>query len=55
MNSVILEQIEIAARRFQAEELRLAIDRAARHEIRSMTWVLKELIRDHQKEKPPKL
>mgnify|MGYP006972433802 CR=1 FL=1 len=50
MNSVILEQIEIAARRFTAESLRLAIDRAARHEIRSMTWVLKELIRDHQKQ-----
>lgn len=50
MNSVILEEIEIAARRFPAESLRLTIDRAARHEIRSMTWVLKELIRDHQKQ-----
>lgn len=49
MNSVILEEIEIAARRFGAEQIRLTIDRAARHEIRSMTWVLKELIRDHQK------
>lgn len=55
MNSVILEEIEIAARRFDAESLRLAIDRAARHEIRSMTWVLKELIRDRQKDRPAKL
>ncbi len=52
MNSIILEQIEIASRRFPAESVRLAIDRAERHEIRNMTWVLKELIRDRKKEKP---
>ncbi len=52
MNPSILEQIEIAARRFPEEALRLAIERAARHEIRSMGWVLKELIRDHEKRKP---
>jgi len=49
INIYILEQIEIAARRFTLEEIRLAIERAQRHEVRSMGWVLKELIRDHAK------
>jgi len=49
MNTFILEQIEIAARRFPLEEIRLTIERAARHNLRNMGWVLKELIRDHAK------
>ena len=55
MNLFILEQIEIAARRFTLEEIRLTIERAERHELRNMGWVLKELIRDHAKQaKDPK-
>lgn len=54
MNAYILEQIEIAARRFPMESIRLMIERAERHEIRSMGWVLKELIRDHAKQEKKK-
>lgn len=49
MNSFILEQIEITARRFELEKIRRTIERAARHEIRAMGWVLKELIREQKK------
>lgn len=49
MNSFILEQIEIVARRFPIEEIRHTMERAARHNLRSISWVLKELIRDHEK------
>ena len=49
MNAFILEQIEIAARRFPLDQIRHTIERAARHELRNMGWVLKELIRDHAK------
>lgn len=54
MNAFILEQIEIAARRFPMESIRLTIERAERHEIRTMGWVLKELIRDHAKQEKKK-
>jgi hypothetical protein len=54
MNAYILEQIEIAARRFSMESIRLTIERAERHEIRTMGWVLKELIRDHTKQQKKK-
>ena len=50
MNVFVLEQIEIAAQRFPLESIRLTIERAARHDLRSMGWVLKELIRDYAKE-----
>lgn len=49
VNGFVVEEIEIAARRFPLETIRLAIDRAARHEIRSMSWVLKQLFRDQKK------
>lgn len=49
MNSFILEQIEIVARRFEIEEIRHTMERAARHNLRTIGWVLKELIRDHAK------
>ncbi len=54
MNTFILEQIEVLCRRFPIEWIRLAIDRAANHNIRSMGWVLKELIRDYGKEQKKK-
>jgi DNA-binding transcriptional ArsR family regulator len=49
MNSFILEQIEIVAARFAIEDIRRTVDRAARHEIRTIGWVLKELIREQGK------
>lgn len=49
MNSFIVEQIEIVARRFEIDEIRHTMERAARHDLRSIGWVLKELIRDHAK------
>ncbi len=54
MNTIILEQIEIAARRFPLEAIRHTIERADRHDIRSMGWVLKELIRDQKKKNEAK-
>lgn len=49
MNTFILEQIEIVARRFAIDEIRRIMERAPRHEMRSIGWVLKELIREHAK------
>jgi hypothetical protein len=49
INSFVLDEIEIAARRFPIEAIRQMIDRGARHEIRTMSWVLRQLIRDHEK------
>ncbi|HOE96277.1 MAG TPA: hypothetical protein PK847_06790 [Candidatus Sumerlaeota bacterium] len=56
MNVFILEQIEIAVRRFPLELVKQTIERAARHDIRSMKWVFKELIRDtaRQEKKSPR-
>ena len=54
MNSFILDQIEIAARRFPLEAIRHTIERADRHNIRSMGWVLQQLIRDEVKKKKAK-
>lgn len=51
MNGFILEQIEIAARRFPLESILGTIERGARHDVRAMGWVLKQLIRDHAKKK----
>lgn len=52
VNSFIVGEIEILARRFPMDKIELTMDRAARHEIRSIGWVVKELIRDSRK--PPK-
>ncbi|MBI3737324.1 hypothetical protein HY256_12530 [Candidatus Sumerlaeota bacterium] len=54
MNSFIVDEIEILARRFPLDEIEKAIQRAARHEIRSIGWVAKELIRDQSRKKKPK-
>lgn len=51
MNSFIVDEIEILSRRFPLEAIELAIRRAARHEIRSIGWVAKELIRDSSRPK----
>lgn len=55
MNTFILDQIEIAASRFALDEIRLTMERAARHNVRDMGWVIKELIRDHTKAKKEKI
>lgn len=49
MNVFIFDQLEIVARRFTIEEIRHTMERAARHELRTIGWVLKELVRDHAK------
>ncbi len=54
VNSFIVDQIEVLARRFPLEEIEKTIARAARHEIRSIGWVAKELIRDASREKKAK-
>lgn len=46
MNSFIVDEIEILARKFSLEKIEKTIERAARHDIRSIHWVTKELIRD---------
>lgn len=51
MNSFIVDEIEILARRFPLAAIEKTIERAARHEIRTIGWVAKELIRDSAKEK----
>jgi hypothetical protein len=54
INAFIIEQIEIAARRFPLESILRTIERGADHNIRSMGWVIKELIRDHTKQERKK-
>ncbi len=49
LNSFIVDEIEILAQRFPLEAIELTIDRAAKHEIRSIGWVARELIRDTSK------
>lgn len=51
VNSFIVDQIEILAQRFPLEAIEKSMARAARHEVRSIKWVAKELIRDAQKKK----
>lgn len=46
VNSFIVDEIEMLAQRFPIEAIESTIERAARHEIRSLGWVAKELIRD---------
>jgi hypothetical protein len=52
MNSFVLEQIEVAVRRFPLESIHTMIERAARHNLRNFGWVLKELIREQAKAPP---
>ena len=49
MNSLVLEQIQIAARRFELEEIERIVQRADRHNLRNMGWVIKELLREEAK------
>lgn len=49
LNSFIVDEIEILAQRFPLEAIERTIDRAARHDIRSIGWVARELIRDTTK------
>lgn len=51
VNTFVVEQIELCVRRFPVEDIRRMIDRAARHDIHSMGWVLKELIREERKKR----
>lgn len=56
VNSIIVDQIEILARQFPMDKIERAMKRAARHEIWSIGWVAKDLIRDgtHKKKKRSK-
>lgn len=49
VNSFIVDEIEILARRFPLEAIEQAMQRAADHNIRHIGWVSKELIRDAQR------
>lgn len=49
VNSFIVDEIEILSRRFPFEAIEKAMLRAAKHEIRHIGWVSKELIRDAQR------
>lgn len=49
VNSFIVDQIEVLVQRFPLEAIERTMERAARHEIRSLGWVVKELVRDAKK------
>jgi len=51
MTSSIVDQIEVLTRRFPYEAIEKAMQRAAKHEIRTIGWVGKELIRDESRKK----
>jgi hypothetical protein len=51
MNSFIVDEIEVLAERFTLEAIERTIDRGAKHEIQSIGWVARELIRDAKR--PP--
>lgn len=55
VNSFIVDEIEVLVERFPMDKIEQTIDRAARHEIRSIGWVVKELIRDTSKPKKGKV
>jgi DNA-binding Lrp family transcriptional regulator len=46
MNAFILEHLQMIAERFDMEAIERTIERAAKHEVRSIGWVFKELIRE---------
>lgn len=51
LNSFIVEEAEMMARRFEYEDIRRIMERAARNEIRALGWVMKELIREGRKKR----
>jgi hypothetical protein len=55
MNSFIVDEIEILAQRFPMEAIERTIERAASHEIRTIGWVARELIRDSTKSKKERI
>lgn len=55
LNSFIVDEIDILAQRFPIEAIEQTIDRAANHDIRSIGWVGRELIRDASKSKQDRL
>jgi DNA-binding Lrp family transcriptional regulator len=46
MNAFILEQLQMIAARFDMEAIERTVERAAKHEVRSIGWIFKELIRE---------
>lgn len=51
VNSFIVDQIEILARRFALEDIEKMMRRAERHEVRQLGWVIKELVREKKKKR----
>lgn len=51
LNSFIVDEIEMLAQRFPMEAIERTMDRAASHDIRTIGWVARELIRDTSKSK----
>ena len=49
LNSFIVDEIEMLARRFPPAEIERMMARAARHEIGSIGWVARELIREERR------
>lgn len=49
LHSHIVDQLETLAARFPLEKIRLMMERGARIDVRSITWVARELVRDEAK------
>lgn len=54
VNAFVVEQIEMAVARFPLPAIERMIERAARHNVRTMGWVIKELIREERTAKAGK-
>ena len=54
VNAFVLEQIDVAVARFPLPEIERMIERAARHNVRTMGWVIKELIREERAKRAEK-
>lgn len=51
VNGYVVEQCEMLARRFSLESIRDMMERGARHNVRALGWVIRELIREERKQK----
>jgi hypothetical protein len=49
INAFILDELRIIRRRFNLDSIRKTFERAKRHNIRSLHWVVRELLREQKK------
>lgn len=52
VNSFIVDQLEILARRFPLEDIEKMMRRAEKAEVRQLGWVMKELVREQSQKDP---